>query len=146
MKRFVIAGIFLVLGFIILGVATSFVMNGPDKPSQPPRPAANADEASKRHGPPGAAQQVGTSPQSQNGSGRYGMSGGTSGAGMSGASGKTTGASGNLTQVPGTIVPLTTNVPAPSVRPSTTSGQAPPPQVPVLPQTDESSSSGRAHN
>jgi hypothetical protein len=142
MKRFVIAGIFFVLGFIILGVATSVVMSGPDKPSQPPRPAANADEANKRHGAPGPAQQAGTSPQSQNGSGRYGMSGGTPGGGMSGGSGKTTGASGSLTQVPGTIVPLTTNVPGPSVRPGTASSEAPPPQVPVLPQTDESSSRG----
>jgi hypothetical protein len=145
MKRFVIAGIFLMLGFIILGTATAYVMNGPDKPAQPPHPATNPDEASKRHGAPAAAQQAGIPPQSPNGSGRFGLPGSTPGSGMRDASGKTPGASGSMTQVPGTIVPLTTSVPPPSVRPNTPTSSEPP-QVPVLPQTDESTSSGRAHN
>ena len=144
MKRFVIAGIFFVLGFIILGVATSFVMNGPDKPTQPPHPAANADDASKRHHGSGSSQQADTLPQSQNRSGQFGMPGGMPGGGMNDASGRTTGGMRSPPQVSGTIVPLTTSVPAPSVHPSATSGDMP--QVPVLPQTDESSSSGRAHN
>ena len=33
MKRFVVAGLFIVLGFIILGVATANLMSGPDKPT-----------------------------------------------------------------------------------------------------------------
>jgi hypothetical protein len=148
MKRFVLAGLFLVLGFIILGVATSYVMSGPDKPTKPHPAAANADETSRRQRNPGTAQQVNTQPlQSQNQPGQFGMSGGMGGStagSMGDASGRNTGAMGNLTQVPGTIVPLTTTVPPPSVRPHPNTADTP--RVPVLPQTDESSSSGRGHN
>jgi hypothetical protein len=155
MKRFVLAGLFLVLGFIILGVATSYVMNGPDKPEKPRHPtAANADETNKRHGSPGAAQQVNTDPlQPQNKPGQFGMPGGvgstpggmggTAGS-AGGTSGKMTGPRRDLTQVPGTIVPLTTAVQPPAIRPNPDANNTP--HVPVLPQTDESSSSGRGHN
>ncbi|HEU0218537.1 MAG TPA: hypothetical protein VFQ90_17915 [Stellaceae bacterium] len=34
MKRFVVAGLFIVVGFIILGVATANLMSGPDKPKE----------------------------------------------------------------------------------------------------------------
>jgi hypothetical protein len=148
MKRFVLAGLFLVLGFVILGAATSYVMSGPDKPAKPPHPAAaNADE-SKRHGGAGAAQQPATQPlQSQNGSGPFGTPGGmgNTAGGMGGTSGKMTGGMGTSTQVPPTIVPLTTSVPPPTMRPNS-NADVPQPHVPVLPQTDESSSSGRGHN
>jgi hypothetical protein len=146
MKRFVLAGLFLALGFIILGVATSYVMSGPDKPKQPPHPtAANADE-SKGHGGQAAAppQQVNTQPtQSQNRPGQFGMTGTSGGLGgtqdsMSGTTGTMTGPMRNLTQVPSTIIPLTTTIQSPSVRPNADANNAP--QVPVLPQTDESSS------
>jgi hypothetical protein len=144
MKRFVVAGIFFVLGFIILGVATSYVMSGPDKPTQPSHPAsANADETNKRHGSPGTMQQVNTQPlQSQDKSGQFGMPGGMGGtpSAMGGASGKSPGSMGGLTQVPGTIVPLTTAVPPPTIRPNLNNGDTP--HVPVLQQTDESSSRG----
>jgi hypothetical protein len=141
MKRFVLAGFFLVLGFIILGAATSYVMSEPDKPDQPPPATANADGTSKRHGGgAGAAQQPMTQPlQSQNGPGQFGMPGGAAG-GKSGASAKTPDTSGSLTQVPGNIVPLTTAVQPPSVRPKLDANDVP--HVPVLPQTDESSSRG----
>jgi hypothetical protein len=41
MKRFVVAGLFIVVGFIILGVATANLMSGPDKPKEK-RPASAA--------------------------------------------------------------------------------------------------------
>jgi hypothetical protein len=39
MKRFVVAGLFLVLGFIILGVATAHLMSGANKPPEKSRMA-----------------------------------------------------------------------------------------------------------
>ena len=149
MKRFVLAGLFLVLGFIILGVATTYVMNGPDKPRRPPHPtAANSDETHKRHSGAGAAQQADTDPlQSQNKPGQFGMPGmgitpgmGGGRSGTGGAPGAMTGPMRDLTQVTPTIVPLTTTVPSPTVRPNPDANDVP--HVPVLPQTDESSSRG----
>jgi hypothetical protein len=142
MKRFVLAGLFLVLGFIILGAATSYVMSEPDKPAKPPHPAtANADENTKHGGGQGASPAVNTQPlKSQNGSGQFGMPGGM-GSGSESASGKMTGSLGVSTQVPSTITPLSTTVPPPTMR-QNTNAAAPPPHVPVLPQTDESSSRG----
>ena len=37
MKRFVLAGLFFVLGLIILGTATTYVLKGPEKKPAPPR-------------------------------------------------------------------------------------------------------------
>jgi hypothetical protein len=140
MKRFVLTGLFLVLGFIILGAATSYVMSGPDKPAKPHPAAASADATPKGHGGQGASQSVNTQPlQSQKGPGQSGMTGG-SGSGMSGSSGRMTGSSGSQTQVPPTIIPLSTSVPPPTVRPDPSAGATP--HVPALPQTDESSSRG----
>jgi hypothetical protein len=49
MKRFVVAGLFIVLGFIILGVATANLMSGPDKPTDK-RPVSGS-AASNTHRP-----------------------------------------------------------------------------------------------
>jgi hypothetical protein len=145
MKRFVLAGLFLVLGFIILGAATSYVMSGPDKPKQPPHPAsANADESKGRGGQAAPPQQVNTqSTQSQNRPGQFGMTGTSGGlggtpGGTSAPSSAMTGPMRSLTQVPSTIIPLTTVVQPPSIRPNVDANSAP--SVPVLPQTDESTS------
>jgi len=143
MKRFVIAGLFLVLGLIILGVATSYVMNGADQPAKPPRPAANADE-NKRHGGQGASQQVNSpSLPSQGQQGQFGMSGGMGRGQGSSMSGGTPGPMGNLTQVPSSLVPLSTTVPSPTVRPNPNAG-GDVPHVPPMQQTDESSSHASA--
>ena len=143
MKRFVLAGLFFVLGLIILGAATSSLMGGPDKPARPPHPAAaNADATPKGHGGQDISTQVNTQPlQSRNGSGQFGMPGGSGPGSAMGGSDRTTGTLGNLTQVPSTIVPLTTSVQPPTVRPNPPGADAVP-HVPVLPQTDESSSRG----
>jgi hypothetical protein len=47
MKRFVFAGLFIILGFIILGVATANLMSGPDKPPNKPS-ASNAPKPAPR--------------------------------------------------------------------------------------------------
>src|SRR5215470_1563958 len=48
MKRFVVAGLFIVLGFIILGVATANLMSGPEKPAgKHPVPGSAAGNAHK---------------------------------------------------------------------------------------------------
>src|SRR5215469_4641240 len=48
MKRFVVAGLFIVVGFIILGVATANLMIGPDKPKEKhPVPGAAAGDTHK---------------------------------------------------------------------------------------------------
>lgn len=49
MKRFVVAGLFIVLGFIILGVAAANLMSGPDKPANKRAPAPAASSAPKRN-------------------------------------------------------------------------------------------------
>jgi hypothetical protein len=140
MKRFVFAGLFLVLGFIILGAATSYLMNEPDQPAKPPHPAANADE-SKRHGGQGGTQQVNSpSLPSQNQQGQFGMPGRMGSGQGGGASGTSGGLSGNLTQVPNSVVPLT--VPAATIRPNPNAGDVP--HVPPMQQTDESSSHASA--
>jgi hypothetical protein len=141
MKRFVIAGLFLVLGFIILGVATSYVMSGPDKPAQRPHPApASADTTPKGHANPGTAQQPITEQlQSQNKPGQFGMT--AMPGGLGDISSGTIGSAGNLTTVPGNIVPLSTSVPPPTIRPTPDADGMP--HVPVLPQTDESTMRGK---
>jgi hypothetical protein len=40
-KLYIVAATLFVLAFIILGVATSFVLSGPEQPSSPPAAAAN---------------------------------------------------------------------------------------------------------
>ena len=65
MKRYVLAGLFFVLGLIILGTATTYVMSGPEKPPEKPRAAANPNDplAANREQKPGGNHGA-TAPQS----------------------------------------------------------------------------------
>jgi hypothetical protein len=69
MKRFVFAGLFFVFGLIILGTATTYVLNGPDKPRPTPphstdSSASAAPKAGGGHGAGPPSQQ--SDDQSQN--------------------------------------------------------------------------------
>ena len=123
MKRFVVAGFFFVLGLIILGVAATNLMN-PDEPEPRQRPAA-ATETPRGHGP-NLQQQQSQQPRQQ-GAAPY----------MTQAKPAQPAATPVL---PGMPAPLSTTVPPAAIK------QAPvdnTPHVPVMPQTDESTSRGK---
>jgi type IV secretory pathway VirB10-like protein len=129
MKRFVIAGLFIVLGFIILGVATANLMSGPDKPANKrPVPASAANGAPKPQRNTGADANV-TQPTLP-----------------STKPPQSTAANGAPpTQSPGMPPPLTTVQPA-AVHPPP---QQSPPHVPIIQPTDigtpSSPTAGRQH-
>jgi len=125
MKRFILAGLFVMLGLVILGVVTADLMSGPDNPPAP-RHAPSTNEASRGHGPSQQQQQM--MQQQQSGGLAPYMSQGKS-------------AQPAAPQLlPGMPVPLSSSVASPTMKPQPASQS---PQVPALPQTDESTSRGK---
>jgi hypothetical protein len=121
MKRFVFAGLFFMLGLIILGVATASLMSGPDKPVKPRMAGPNASYTQKPK--PGGGAEVNNAqlPDALRPSSK---------------SSQPT-AAATPTLLPGMPVPLSTAVQPPSVRPSP---QPTPQHVPVIQPT-----AGRQH-
>lgn len=122
MKRFVVAGFFFMLGLLILGVVTSYLIS-PDRPQFPQRPAV-ADEMARAHGP--NLQQQQSRRQPQQGVAPY----------MTPANPVQPAAA----PLPGMPVPLSTTVPPAAIKPVPADNA---PHVPVISPTDESSSRGR---
>ena len=119
MKRFVLAGLFLALGLLILGVATANLMSGPDKPKPPPHaaqpePKPKGGGMSAQQGQPSLNQQQ-QQQQRQRQAQPFGITG------------------------PGVQQPLTTVMPA-QVRPP---APADAPHVQIIQQTDEQGSRGK---
>ncbi|HWB50257.1 MAG TPA: hypothetical protein VG651_14195 [Stellaceae bacterium] len=127
MKRYLLAGLFMILGFIILGVATANLMSGPEKPAKPrlPAPAANDTHRPGGHGV-GAQTNAVQPPQPP-------------------AKPTQPNADAAPTLLPGMPIPLSTSVSPPIVRPPTEA----PPHVPIIQPTDlgtpSSPTAGRQH-
>jgi len=121
MKRYVLAGFFVLVGLILLGAVTANVMKTTDESAVPKRPAAT-NETPKAHGP--SQQERQQLPQQ----------------GKQGVAPFLMQAKPAPATPLGFLAPVSTTVPAPTIH-------APPPQsaprVPILPQYDESTTRGK---
>jgi len=121
MKRYILAGFFVVVGLVILGAVAANVMNIADESAIPKRSAAT-NETPKGHGP---SQQERQQLLQQ---GRQGL-----------APFMTPAKPAPATPL-GSLAPVSTTVPPPAIHPPSPQSA---PRVPVLPQYDESTTRGR---
>jgi hypothetical protein len=132
MKSYIIGLLFAVVGLIILGAATTYVMSPDEKKTQTKHAAAPPSPAPKFRGnssPSTDQDTVGSKPRQP----------GQSAMGQSGPGQSATGQSAADQPLPGAVMPLTTKVQSPKVQ-----LQAPTaaPAVPAIPQVDEQGARG----